>query len=148
MGQMIVNLGQLVDRGEVDEALQTARPFTPRAVRDSLFATGGFMEDSTPYGEFVSRWYDGLDSPYLRAEAADWFAQSYLTELADVADAETVGARMATGSKADVLRHLTTSLLSKDLEDWNTSPEEPLTNDALEAWRQLARTIQGLGTPS
>ena len=59
---MTVNLGQLVDRGEVDEALQAARPLTPRAVRDSLFATGGFMEDSAPYGEFVSRWYDGLDS--------------------------------------------------------------------------------------
>ena len=148
MGLMSVNLGQLVDRGAVDQALEAARPLTPRAVRDSLFATGGFMEDSTPYGEFVSRWYDSLDSPYLRAEAADWFAQSYLTELADVADAETVGARMATGSKGDVLRHLTTSLLSRDLEDWNTSPEKPLDNEEFEAWRQLARTIQRLRTPS
>lgn len=138
------DIARLVDAGNIVEALKAAHGLTPERVRTLLFRGDGFMEDSGPYGEFLSRWYESLTSPYLRAEAADWFAQAYLTELADVENAEFLGAKMATESKREVLKHLMETIQSHDLLDWTTSPERPLTKDQYNSWQKIARKLKEL----
>lgn len=105
------------------------------------------MTDSAPYGEFISRWYRSLSSPYLRAEAADWFAQAYLTEIADVPNAEYIGAEMATESKKQVIRHLAQSIDSTDIADWAISPERPLSPAQLAAWKKVALHLRAICLP-
>lgn len=105
------------------------------------------MKDSSPYGEFISRWYNSLKSPYLRAEAADWFAQAYLTEIADVPNAENIGAEMATDSKKQVIRYLAQSIDGKDIKDWAMSPEKPVSPKQLEAWHKASRQLREISIP-
>ena len=140
-------LGRLVDKGEIDEALLRAKGLTPQKVRELLFSGDGFMKDSAPYDEFIARWYCSLNSPYLRAEAADWFAQAYLTEIADVPNAEQIGAEMATESKKQVIRYLAQSIDGKGLKDWAMSPEKPLSRKQLEAWKQASNRLREISIP-
>lgn len=138
---MSYSIARLIDAGQIDEALKAAQGLTPERVRTLLFSGEGFMENSGPYGVFLSRWYESLNSPYLRAEAADWFAQSYLTELADVENAESLGARMATESKRAVIKHLADTIQSNDIADWTTSPEKPLSKEQHSNWQKIARKL-------
>jgi hypothetical protein len=140
-------LSRLVDRGEIEEALHRAEGLTPQKVRELLLSGDGFMKNSAPYGEFISRWYTSLNSPYLRAEAADWFAQAYLTEIADLPNAEQIGAEMATESKKQVIAHLAQSIDGKDLADWAMSPEKPLSPTQLQAWKKASRQLREISIP-
>lgn len=144
---MTSDLSSFVDRGDLDAALRAAQGLTPERVKELLFIGDGFMTDSAPYGEFISRWYNSLSSAYLRAEAADWFAQAYLTEIADVPHAEEIGAKMATESKRLVIKYLAESTGGKDLEDWATSPERPLSQDQLNAWRKASQQLREISVP-
>lgn len=146
MGQMSNDIARLVNTGNINEALKAAEGLTPERVRSLLFSGDGFMKDSTPYGDFLSRWYESLNSPYLRAEAADWFAQAYLTEIADVKNAESIGAKMATESKREVIKHLAETIESDDIADWTMSPEKPLSRNQHSAWQKIARKLRELLT--
>ncbi|ALG30369.1 hypothetical protein AOZ07_16205 [Glutamicibacter halophytocola] len=147
MGELSYDIARLVDAGKIDEALKAANGLTPERVRTLLFSGAGFMENSGPYGEFLSRWYESLNSPYLRAEAADWFAQAYLTEIADLKNAEFLGAKMATESKREVIKHLADTIDSKDIEDWTTSPEKPISKDQHNHWQKIAQKLKVLLGP-
>ena len=147
MGVMSNELGKLVDRGDIDGALLAARGLTPKRVRELLLSGDGFMTNSAPYGEFISRWYNSLTSPYLRAEAADWFAQAYLTEIADVPGAEQTGAAMSTESKKGVIRYLAESIGGRDVADWATSPERPITQQQLGGWKAVAQQLREITLP-
>ncbi|TCU81982.1 hypothetical protein EDF51_104354 [Curtobacterium sp. PhB25] len=140
-------LADLVDAGKIGDAVQQARGLTPGRVRELLFASGGFMRDSGPYDEFFRRWYATLDSPYLRAEAADRFCQAYLTELADVPGAEQFGAALATESKRDVLGHLAKEMRGRNISDWSTSPEEPLSKAQVRAWADASYALASVRLP-
>ena len=141
------SISRLVDRGEIDAALLAVKGLTPERVRQLLFSGDGFMINARPYGEFIARWYASLSSPYLRAEAADWFAQAYLTEIADIPHAEHLGALMSTESKRHVLEYLAETAAGKDLEDWAASPERPLSQKQLEGWKKISRQLRGLSFP-
>lgn len=140
-------IADLVDAGKIGDAVQQAHGLTPQRVRELLFASGGFMRDSGPYDEFLRRWYATLESPYLRAEAADWFCQAYLTELADVPGAEQYGAALATESKRDVLEHLASEMRGRNISDWSTSPEEPLSKAQVRAWADASYVLASVRLP-
>ncbi|MGP9651848.1 hypothetical protein ACT3TP_15340, partial [Glutamicibacter sp. AOP38-B1-38] len=65
---MSEDLAKLVDRGDIAAAVRAAQGLTPERVRPLLFSGGGFMKDSKPYAEFISRWYQSLSSANLAPE--------------------------------------------------------------------------------
>lgn len=121
---MSSDLSSLVDPGNIDAALLASRGLDPERIRESLFRGDGFMTDS-----------------------ADWFARAYLTELADVPHAEQIGAKIATESKKLVIEYLAESIGGKDLEDWATSQERPLSQDQRNAWREAAQQLREISVP-
>ncbi|PCC28711.1 hypothetical protein CIK76_10880 [Glutamicibacter sp. BW80] len=67
VARMSEDLAKLVDRGDIVAAVRAAQGLTPERVRPLLFG-GGFMKDSKPYAEFISRWYQSLSSANLAPE--------------------------------------------------------------------------------
>ncbi|WP_433930193.1 hypothetical protein [Curtobacterium flaccumfaciens] len=147
MSNEMSEIASLVDGGRIGDAVRAARGLTPQRVRELLFASGGFMQDSGPYDEFFRRWYATLESPYLRAEAADWFCQAYLTELADVPGAEHYGAALSTDSKRAVRDHLAREMRGRNISDWSMSPEEPLSKTQVRAWSTAADELAAVRLP-
>ncbi|ROP61513.1 hypothetical protein [Curtobacterium sp. PhB115] len=143
----MTGIAALVDQGKIGDAVHEARGLTPQRVRELLFASGGFMRDSAPYDEFFRRWYATLESPYLRAEAADWFCQAYLTELADVPGAEQFGPALSTDSKREVVAHLAREMRGRNISDWSKSPEEPLSKAQVRAWRDASYELGAVRMP-
>lgn len=141
-------LRMLVEKGDLQAALAHAEHLTPKRVWDLLI--GDLPEppdDAQPYADFVQAWYHVQESPYIRAEIAANFDQTYLTELCIAADAEHIGARMATSSKREVLQHVADQIDDDAMEVWTYSPEQPLSKESLSRWREIAGTLRNLDYP-
>ncbi|MNW68986.1 hypothetical protein D3C74_478960 [compost metagenome] len=54
---------------------------------------------------------------------------------------------MATESKREVIKHLADTIESKDIEDWTTSPEKPISKDQHNHWQKIAQKLKVLLGP-
>lgn len=142
------SLADLVYEGHHVEAIEVARDLHPRAVHRLLFLDDHrHLDDEGPAGVFVRQWYATLTSPYLRAEAAYNFADTFMTELAPYPDAEFIGARMKTDALRDLLGAVSKACSGSEVQGWAVSPEEPLTPEAAAQWKEIGRLLAALDFP-
>ncbi|KJQ55915.1 hypothetical protein [Microbacterium sp. SA39] len=142
------SLADLVYRGEFGEALKAAGDLTPKKIHSLLFLEDGrHREDEGPCDEFLRLWYASIEDPYLRALAASWFADTYLTELAPVPNAEYIGANWRTESLRDLLKAVSDALLGWEVNEWTETPERPLPQESAGKWRAAGKILAELDLP-
>ena len=104
-------LADLIYQGNMDQAIELANQLNPDEIYNRIFRDDErHLHDEAPCDVFLRRWYQTLESPYLRAEAADCFVSAYTTQLAPVPNGEYIGAYMRT----DSLRELITKIASAE----------------------------------
>ena len=104
-------LANLIYQGNMDQAIELANQLNPDEIYNRIFRDDErHLHDEAPCDVFLRRWYQTLESPYLRAEAADCFVSAYTTQLAPVPNGEYIGAYMRT----DSLRELITKIASAE----------------------------------
>ncbi|KNY05729.1 hypothetical protein [Microbacterium sp. GCS4] len=143
-----VRLVDLMYRGEFDEAIEVARPFTPDEIYNQILRDDDrHLITAGPCDEFIRRWYETIDSPYLRAEAADCFVSAFTTQLAPVPNGEYIGAYLRTASLRDLIQKVSSALLGIEIRDLEETPEHPLDPDSARRWRKAGRILAALDLP-
>lgn len=146
MGE-VSEISKLVDSGRIDEAVRAAGGLNPRLVADLLFDSGGFVHDMAPYDTFFRRWYQTLDSPFLRAEAAERFGDAYLTELAGVPGGEAFGAELVTTAIRDVIAHTVGLMRGPEVSEWAEPHVDVMPRGRALAWREAADRLSQVHLP-
>lgn len=138
----------LIYDGEIDQAIERAAPFTPQEIHTQLFLEDDrHLKDEGPCDEFLRTWFASIESPYLRAEAADWFTGTYTTELAPVPNAEYIGAYMRTTSLRELIKKVADVILGPELKDLEETPEHPLDATSAERWRDVGSILADIDLP-
>lgn len=141
-------LADLVYDGAIAAALECAATYTPEAIRNQLFRDDDrHLQDEASCDVFLRAWFSSLESPFLRAEAADWFTGAYTTELAPVPNAEYIGAYIQTQSLRDVIARVVEIVLGPELKDLENTPEHPLSAESAEQWRAVGKVLAALDLP-
>jgi len=141
-------LVDLVYEGRLEEALEIANRLTPEEIHAQLFRRDDrHLTDEGPCDEFLRYWYERIEDPYLRALAAEWFADTYLTELAPVANAEFIGAHWRTESLRTLIQAISEATLGWEVNEWTKTPEAPLSPESAEKWRAIGRILAELDLP-
>lgn len=140
-------IAHLVDSGQIETAVRAARGLAPRRVADELFASGGFSYDMEPYDAFFRAWYATLDSPFLRAEAAERFGDAYLTELAGVPGGESFGAELLPAALREVVAHVGRLMQGPEIADWAEPQVGAMSSARVRAWREAAARLASVRLP-
>lgn len=141
-------LADLIYQGKFDQAIELAKQFNPEEIRKRLLTDDErFVGHQAPCDVFLRRWYATLESPYLRAEAADCFVSAYTTELAPVPNGEYIGAYLRTESLRELIKKVASAILGPELKDLEETPEHPLDKASAEKWRAAGRILAGLDLP-
>jgi hypothetical protein len=141
-------LADLIYQGNMDQAIELANQLNPDEIRKRiLYDDERFLDDQAPCDVFLRRWYQTLESPYLRAEAANCFVSAYTTELAPVPNGEYIGAYMRTESLRELIRKVASAILGPELKDLEDTPEHPLDAASAEKWRAAGRILAELDLP-
>ncbi|TFC80110.1 hypothetical protein E3O45_02960 [Cryobacterium sp. TMS1-20-1] len=132
----------------MDQAIELANQLNPDEIRNRIFRDDErHLHDEAPCDVFLRRWYQTLESPYLRAEAADCFVSAYTTELAPVPNGEYIGAYMRTESLREVITKIASAILGPELKDLDDTPEHPLDAASAEKWRAVGRILADIELP-
>lgn len=141
-------LSDLVYSGRIEDAIAAARDLHPQAIHRILFLDDHrWLKDEKPADAFIRAWYAAMQSAYLRAEAAHTFSDTYMTELAPVPDAEFIGAHMKTEAIKQLLVTVSRACLGPELNDWATSPEQPMPAESTAKWQEIGRVLETLDFP-
>lgn len=141
-------LADLVYDGAMAEAIRSAAAYTPEAIRNQLFRDDDrHLHDEAACDAFLREWFSSLESPFLRAEAADWFVGAYTTELAPVPNAEYIGAHIQTQALRDVIARVVEIILGPELKDLEDTPDHPLSAESARRWRAVGRVLATLDLP-
>ncbi|WP_148061722.1 hypothetical protein [Curtobacterium sp. JUb34] len=146
MGEMS-EIARLVDTGAIEAAVAEAQGLTPDRVADLLFASGGFAVDMAPYDAFVRRWYERLDSPYLRAAAAERFGDAYLTELAGVPGGEEFAAELTEAALRAVIAHTGRMMRGPAITDWAEPHVAVMSTARARSWREASMELAKVHLP-
>jgi hypothetical protein len=141
-------LADLIYQGNLDQAIELANQLNPDEIYNRIFRDDErFLDDQAPCDVFLRRWYQTLESPYLRAEAADCFVSAYTTQLAPVPNGEYIGAYMRTDSLRELITKIASAILGPELKDLEDTPEHPLDSASAEKWRAVGRILAELDLP-
>ena len=141
-------LADLIYQGNMDQAIELANQLNPGEIRNRIFCDDErHLHDEAPCDVFLRRWYQTLESPYLRAEAADCFVSAYTTELAPVPNGEYIGAYMRTESLRELIKKVASAILGPELKDLEDTPEHPLDAASAEKWRAVGRILADIELP-
>ena len=141
-------LADLIYQGNLDQAIELAKQLTPDEIRKRIFrADERHLHDEAPCDVFLRRWYSTIESPYLRAEAADCFVSAYTTELAPVPNGEYIGAYMRTESLRELIKKIASAILGPELKDLEETPDHPLDAASAKKWRAIGKILADLDLP-
>jgi hypothetical protein len=141
-------LADLIYQGNMDQAIELANQLNPDEIRKRiLYDDERHLHDEAPCDVFLRHWYQTLESPYLRAEAADCFVSAYTTELAPVPNGEYIGAYVRTDSLRELITKVASAILGPELKDLEDTPEHPLDAASAEKWRAVDRILAELDLP-
>lgn len=141
-------LADLVYQGDLDQAIEVAEQLNPQEIYNRIFRDDDrHLDDEGPCDIFLRRWYATLQSPFLRAEAADCFVSAYTTQLAPVPNGEYIGAYMRTESLRELIKKVASAILGPELKDLEDTPEHPLDKASAEKWRVAGRILAELDLP-
>ena len=141
-------LADLVYQGDLNQAIEAAEQLNPQEIYNRLFRDDDrHLDDEVPCDVFLCRWYATIESPYLRAEAADCFVGTYTTELAPVPNGEYIGAYMRTESLRALINKVASAILGPELKDLEDTPAHPLDKASAEKWRVAGRILAELDLP-
>ena len=141
-------LADLIYQGNMDQAIELANQLNPDEIYNRIFRDDErHLHDEAPCDVFLRRWYQTLESPYLRAEAADCFVSAYTTELAPVPNGEYIGAYMRTESLRELITKVASAILGPELKDLEDTPEHPLDAASAEKWRAVGRILADIELP-
>lgn len=141
-------LADLIYHGHLNQAIEVAKRLNPVEIYNRILRDDDrHLDDEAPCDAFLRRWYSTLESPYLRAEAADCFVSAYTTQLAPVPNGEYIGAYMRTESMRELIKKVASAILGPELKDLEDTPEHPLDAGAAEKWRAAGRILAELDLP-
>ena len=141
-------LADLIYQGNMDQAIELANQLNPDEIYNRIFRDDErHLHDEAPCDVFLRRWYQTLESPYLRAEAADNFVSAYTTQLAPVPNGEYIGAYMRTDSLRELITKIASAILGPELKDLEDTPEHPLDAASAAKWRAVGRILADIELP-
>lgn len=147
----IVNYTRLADliyEGEFSEAIDLAENLSVHKVYSIIFDDDKRWTDSgKACDEFIRRWFREIKDPYRRAELGYSMPSAYTVQMAEVENAEYIGAHMFTSSLRDVIYSLADQLSENTVSWVRETPEKPLTEEDARRWIAVGKILAELDLP-